>query len=167
MWSLLTDSTHTHLGEELSLRSVLRWKREGAKHTARLVQVIWFSPTLAVTSLRKHNKLWRASRFSSGKSNTAALTACRRCSLGTSETDRGVSLVYSEHSVRNKIHTHTQKVLWQCSGTEIIMIFFAFQAACKTYGKPCPKTVLLMVYLYFYNIFKFNSNMYYIYIFNM
>lgn len=91
--------THTHLGEELSLRIVLRWKREGAKHTARLVQVIWFSPTLAVTSLRKHSKVWRASRFSSGNSNTAALTACRRCSLGTSETDRDVSLVYSEHNV--------------------------------------------------------------------
>jgi len=97
--SVNRQHTHTNLGEELSLRSVLRWKREGAKHTARLVQVIWFSPTLAVTSLRKHNKVCRASRFSSGKSNTAALTACRRCSLGTSENQQVVLLVYSKHNV--------------------------------------------------------------------
>ena len=42
-----------YLGEEFSLFKVLRWKREGAKHTARLVGVIWFSFTAAVTSLKK------------------------------------------------------------------------------------------------------------------
>lgn len=42
-----------YLGEELSLFRVLRWKSEGARHTARLVGVIWFSFTAAVTSLRK------------------------------------------------------------------------------------------------------------------
>lgn len=46
-------SSNRYLGEEFSLFSVLRWKREGAKHTARLVGVIWFSFTAAVTSLRK------------------------------------------------------------------------------------------------------------------
>ncbi len=36
MWSVLTLHTHTHLGEELSLRIVLRWKREGAKHNGQV-----------------------------------------------------------------------------------------------------------------------------------
>lgn len=43
----------TYLGEEFSLLRVFRWKREGAKQTARFVGVIWFSFTAAVTSLRK------------------------------------------------------------------------------------------------------------------
>lgn len=47
------SSLAAYLGEEFSLFRVLRWKREGAKHTARLVGVIWFSLTAAVTSLRK------------------------------------------------------------------------------------------------------------------
>lgn len=46
-------SSDRYLGEEFSLFRVLRWKREGAKHTARLVGVIWFSFTAAVTSLKK------------------------------------------------------------------------------------------------------------------
>lgn len=46
-------SSDWYLGEEFSLLRVLRWKREGAKHTARLVGVIWFSFTAAVTSLKK------------------------------------------------------------------------------------------------------------------
>lgn len=45
--------TRAYLGEEFSLFRVLRWKSEGAKHTARLVGVIWFSFTAAVTSLKK------------------------------------------------------------------------------------------------------------------
>lgn len=46
-------SPETYLGEEFSLLRVFKWKREGAKHTARFVGVIWFSFTAAVTSLRK------------------------------------------------------------------------------------------------------------------
>lgn len=46
-------SSDPYLGEEFSLFRVLRWKREGARHTARLVGVIWFSLTAAVTSLKK------------------------------------------------------------------------------------------------------------------
>ena len=96
--SSLQPSTHLHatvwachllyLGEELSRRSVFRWKRDGARHTAKLVQVIWLSATLAVTSLRKHRSVCRASRASSGSSSTAARTACRRCSFGMSERGR-------------------------------------------------------------------------------
>lgn len=74
-----------HLGDELSFfRSVLRWKRDGARQTARLVGVIWFSATLAVTSLRRHKSVCSASRFSTGRSSTAARAACRRSSLGMS-----------------------------------------------------------------------------------
>lgn len=153
MWSLLTLHTNTHLGEELSLRGVLRWKREGAKHTARLVQVIWFSPTLAVTSLRKHSKVCRASRFSSGNNNTAALTACRRCSFGTSETDKGVSLVYSEHNVWGLY------AVVQIYGAVLIQWYFGTKwlqiiqwNIHKNHGKPCLKTVFLMVYIYIYNL---------------
>lgn len=81
---------HTHLGEELSLRRrVLRWKREGARQTARLVGVIWFSATLAVTSLSRHSSVRRASLFSSGSSSTAARAAWRRSSLGISGEGQG------------------------------------------------------------------------------
>lgn len=80
-----THAIDRHLGDELSFRrSVLRWKRDGARQTARLVGVIWFSATLAVTSLRRHRSVRIASRFSSGRSSTAARTACRRSSLGMS-----------------------------------------------------------------------------------
>ena len=80
-----TPSTTAHLGEELSLRrSVLRWKSEGARHTARLVGVIWFSATAAVTSLSRHRRVCSASRLSSGRSSTADLAACKRSSLGMS-----------------------------------------------------------------------------------
>lgn len=41
-----------HLGEVLSFLDTLRWKREGARHTARLPAVIWFSSAEAM-SLRK------------------------------------------------------------------------------------------------------------------
>lgn len=80
----------THLGEELSFRrSVLRWKTDGARQTARLVGVIWFSATLAVTSLSRHSSVRRASRFSSGRSSTAARAAWRRSSLGMSGEEHG------------------------------------------------------------------------------
>lgn len=70
-------------------RRVLRWKRDGARQTARLVGVIWFSDTLAVTSLSRHSSVRRASRFSSGSSSTAARAACRRSSLGMSVEEEG------------------------------------------------------------------------------
>lgn len=41
-----------HLGEGLSFLEMLRWKMEGARHTARLPAVIWFSSAEAM-SLRK------------------------------------------------------------------------------------------------------------------
>lgn len=63
---------------------MLRWKRDGARHTARFIGVIWFSSTEDVTSFRKHSSVCRTSRFSSAISMMAARTACKRCSLGTS-----------------------------------------------------------------------------------
>lgn len=41
-----------HLGEGLSFLETLRWKMEGARHTARFPAVIWFSSAEAM-SLRK------------------------------------------------------------------------------------------------------------------
>ena len=37
----------------MSLFRMLRWKREGPRHTARFMGVIWFSSTKEVTSRRK------------------------------------------------------------------------------------------------------------------
>lgn len=74
-----------HLGDRLSFFRMLRWKRDGARHTAMFMGVIWFSSTEEVTSLRKHRRVWSTSRFSSDMSMMAACTACSLCSLGTSE----------------------------------------------------------------------------------
>lgn len=94
-------SAHTHLGEELSLRRrVLRWKRDGARQTARLVGVIWFSDTLAVTSLSRHSSVRRASRLSSGSSSTAARAACRRSSLGMSAEEEEGEMVSTEYNIQ-------------------------------------------------------------------
>lgn len=73
----------THLGE-LSFFSKFRWKREGARHTARFMGVIWFSSTKLTTSLRKHSSVCKTSLLSSASSRMAAWAACSRCSLGTS-----------------------------------------------------------------------------------
>lgn len=76
---------HLHyLGDRLSFFIMLRWKREGARQTAKFIGVIWFSSTEEVTSFRKHRSVCRTSRFSSAISMIAARTACKRCSLGTS-----------------------------------------------------------------------------------
>ena len=50
----------------------LRWKREGARHTAMFMGVIWFSSTEEVTSLRKQRSVCSTSRFSSDISMMAA-----------------------------------------------------------------------------------------------
>lgn len=52
-WNTRLSYLETCLGEEFSLLRVFKWKRDGAKHTARFVGVIWFSFTAAVTSLKK------------------------------------------------------------------------------------------------------------------
>lgn len=52
-WDTGLSYLETYLGEEFSLLRVFKWNREGAKHTARFVGVIWFSFTAAVTSLKK------------------------------------------------------------------------------------------------------------------
>lgn len=67
-------ATLFHLGEELSFLEILRWKMEGAKHTARLPAVIWFSSADAM-SLRKYSRVCSTSRFSSGSSKVAACAA--------------------------------------------------------------------------------------------
>lgn len=69
---------------ELSLLRVLRWNKDGARQTAMLVGVIWFSSTKATTSLRKNRRIFRASRFSSGRRRTAAWTAQNCWSFGRS-----------------------------------------------------------------------------------
>lgn len=80
-WLLLLRKTH--LGE-LSFFNKLRWKREGARHTARFMDVIWFSSTKLTTSLRKHRSVCRTSLLSSASNRMAACTAWSHCSLGTS-----------------------------------------------------------------------------------
>ena len=65
-----------HLGEMLSIFRMLRWKREGARHTAMFIGVIWFSSTLEVTSLRKQSSVCSTSLFSSDMSIMAAWMAC-------------------------------------------------------------------------------------------
>lgn len=45
-------SASPHLGDVLSFLDTLRWKMEGARHTARFPAVIWFSSAEAM-SLRK------------------------------------------------------------------------------------------------------------------
>lgn len=42
-----------HLGDSVSFFSMLRWKSDGPRHTARFMGVIWFSSTSDVTSRRK------------------------------------------------------------------------------------------------------------------
>lgn len=84
-----------YLGDRLSFFKMLRWKREGARHTARFIGVIWFSSTEDVTSFRKHSSVCRTSRFSSAISMMAARTACKRCSLGTSGIESGFEYVRS------------------------------------------------------------------------
>lgn len=74
-------TTLFHLGEELSFLEMLRWKMEGAKHTARLPAVIWFSSAEAM-SLRKYSRVCSTSRFSSGSRKVAACAAANHCSLG-------------------------------------------------------------------------------------
>lgn len=69
---------------ELSFFTILRWKRDGAKHTAIFMGVIWFSST-DVTSCRKHRRVCSTTLFSSDINMMAACTACSRCSFGTSE----------------------------------------------------------------------------------
>lgn len=63
---------------------MLRWKREGARHTAMFMGVIWFSSTEEVTSLRKQRSVCNTSLFSSDISMMAACTACNLWSFGTS-----------------------------------------------------------------------------------
>lgn len=67
-------ATLFHLGEWLSFLEMLRWKMEGARHTARLPAVIWFSSAAAM-SLRKYSRVCSTSRFSSGSSKVAACAA--------------------------------------------------------------------------------------------
>lgn len=79
---------------------MLRWKSEGARHTARFMGVIWFSWTEEVTSLRKQSSVCNTSLFSSDISMMAACTACKRCSLGTSEIERKIACIYFSESRR-------------------------------------------------------------------
>lgn len=80
-----------------SLFRVLRWKREGARHTAMLVGVIWFSSTQPTTSRRKRRSVCRASLCSSGRRKMAAWAAQNCWSLGKSvEDEEGVSDVRLE-----------------------------------------------------------------------
>jgi hypothetical protein len=68
----------------LSFFRMLRWNRDGARHTAMFMGVIWFSSTEEVTSDRKQSSIWSTSLFSSDISMMAVCTACKRWSLGTS-----------------------------------------------------------------------------------
>ena len=79
-----TKYKKNYLGERLSFLSILRWKREGARHTAMFMGVIWFSSTEDVTSLRKQSSVCSTSRFSSDINMMAAWTACSLWSFGTS-----------------------------------------------------------------------------------
>lgn len=45
--------SYMHLGDSVSFFSMLRWKSEGPRQTARFIGVIWFSSTKEVTSRRK------------------------------------------------------------------------------------------------------------------
>ena len=126
----------THLGE-LSFFSKLRWKRDGARHTARFMGVIWFSSTKLTTSFKKHSSVCKTSLLSSASSRMAACTACSRCSLGTSvdkwgpghrgtaierasgEIVRELPLLGDEDAFRDRTiinhHGHSHKVR-HCSG---------------------------------------------------
>ena len=79
-------------GDLASFFKVFRWKSEGARHTATLVGVIWFSSTQATTSRRKKSRARSASLFSSGSSKMAACAASSCWSLGKSadRTNRSV-----------------------------------------------------------------------------
>lgn len=74
--------------DELSRLRVLRWNKDGARQTAILVGVIWFSSTNATTSLRKKSRIFRTSRFSSGSRRIAAWTAQNCWSFGISKRER-------------------------------------------------------------------------------
>lgn len=84
----LFTSPYAHLGDSVSFFSMLRWKSEGPRQTARFIGVIWFSSTKEVTSRRKKSNVCRTSLFSSGINKIAALTACNLCSFGTSKEKR-------------------------------------------------------------------------------
>ena len=81
------------LGLCVTLFVPLMLNKEGAKHTARLLAVIWWSSACVEMSKRKKRRDWRTSRFSSGRSTTADCKASRRCSPGKST------------------HTHTYKII--------------------------------------------------------
>lgn len=60
-----------------------RWKRLGARQTAKLLGVIWLTEDRAATSVRKARNVWRASRCSSGRRRTAQRKASSRRPTGT------------------------------------------------------------------------------------
>lgn len=69
---MAASAVSAHLGALASLFRVLRWNSDGARQTAMLVGVIWFSSTQATTSRRKNSSVRSASLFSSGSSKMAA-----------------------------------------------------------------------------------------------
>ncbi|TNN64636.1 hypothetical protein EYF80_025145 [Liparis tanakae] len=76
-----------HLQEETQdedIRMTDRWNSDGARQTAMLVGVIWFSSTHATTSRRNSSSVRSARRFSSGRSKMAAWAAASCWSLGKS-----------------------------------------------------------------------------------
>lgn len=85
LWTAASRCQYLVEEEELSRLRVLRWNKEGARQTAMLVGVIWFSSTKATTSRRKNRRIFRASRFSFGRRRIAAWTAWNCWSFGTSE----------------------------------------------------------------------------------
>lgn len=60
-----------------------RWNSDGARHTARLLGVIWLIDARAATSVRNARNVCSASRCSSGSRSTAQRRASRRWFTGT------------------------------------------------------------------------------------
>lgn len=104
-----------YLGDRLSFFILLRWKRDGARHTAIFIGVIWFSATEEVTSLRKQSSVCSTSRFSSDINMMAAWTACNLWSFGTSaQVNRRIRtqhLCFAEVVItdKNAVFTYTGK----------------------------------------------------------
>lgn len=116
-----------YLGDRLSFFRMLRWKSEGAKHTAIFMGVIWFSSTEEVTSLRKQSRVCSTSRFSSDISMMAAWTACSLWSFGTSAHLRQCSMLLGAlttcccyYYIKECIHTlvDVQEGLAQLAGEQ-------------------------------------------------
>lgn len=93
--------------EELSLLRVLRWNKDGARQTAMLVGVIWFSSTKATTSRRKNRRIFKASLFSFGRRTIAAWTAWNCWSFGTSEDRKELWTLHV--TCTGCIHQHSPK----------------------------------------------------------